>query len=167
MARLRISVWFVGYTEVIQDGHRADQYPGSRPVFRNSDRASTPGYRDPGAFLSTPTDELITSDCPSSKQSKSILSRARWSPDAEPFHHILVQRILRHAKAHVTRDCYIKVFDSTVSSAMHRLQVQFEQLEESKQESRQLEFEFAECIDQRIAITKSQARGGFSDLLGG
>jgi hypothetical protein len=45
---------------------------------------------------------------------------------------ILVQRILRHAKAHVTRDCYIKVFDSTVSSAMHRLQVQFEQLEESK-----------------------------------
>jgi len=40
----------VGYTEVIQDGHRADQYPGSRPVFRNSDRASTPGYRDPGAF---------------------------------------------------------------------------------------------------------------------
>jgi integrase len=80
---------------------------------------------------------------------------------------ILVQRILRHAKAHVTRDCYIKVFDSTVSSAMHRLQVQFEQLEESKQESRQLEFEFAECIDQGIAITKSQARGGFSDLLGG
>jgi hypothetical protein len=47
----------VGYTEV-QDGHRADQYPGSRPVFRNSDRASTPGYRDPGAFIDTnPTDE--------------------------------------------------------------------------------------------------------------
>jgi hypothetical protein len=43
----------VGYTEVIQDGHRADQYPGSRPVFRNSDRASTPGYRDPGAFHRT------------------------------------------------------------------------------------------------------------------
>jgi hypothetical protein len=51
----------VGYTEVIQDGHRADQYPGSRPVFRNSDRASTPGYRDPGAFVGTnPTGELIT-----------------------------------------------------------------------------------------------------------
>jgi integrase len=36
---------------------------------------------------------------------------------------ILVQRVLRHAKAHVTRDCYIKVFDSTVSSAMERLEV--------------------------------------------
>jgi hypothetical protein len=55
----------VGYTEVIQDGHRADQYPGSRPVFRNSDRASTPGYRDPGAFLDTnPADDPITSGLP-------------------------------------------------------------------------------------------------------
>jgi integrase len=67
---------------------------------------------------------------------------------------ILVQRILRHAKAHVTRDCYIKVFDSTVSSAMERLQVYVEQLEESKPESRQLEFEFAERFDRRTAITK-------------
>jgi len=25
--------------------------PKSRPVFRNSDRASTPGYQDPGAFM--------------------------------------------------------------------------------------------------------------------
>src|SRR5882757_80456 len=39
------------------------------------------------AFLRTnSTDELIASDCPSSKQSKSILSRALWSPNAEPFH---------------------------------------------------------------------------------
>src|SRR5580765_7258809 len=45
------------------------------------------------AFLSTnSTDELITSDCPSSKQSKSILSRAGWSPDAEPY-HLVKQRI--------------------------------------------------------------------------
>lgn len=45
--------------------------------------------------------------------------------------------------------------------------MQFEQLEEGTQESRQLEFEFAGCIDQRMALTKSQARGGFSDILGG
>jgi len=80
---------------------------------------------------------------------------------------ILVQRILRHAKAHVTRDCYIKVFDTTVAAAMERLQVQFEQLEEAERDSRQLEFAFAELFDQRIAIAKCQARGGFSDLLGG
>ena len=51
-----------GYTEVIQDGHRADQYPGSRPVFRNSDRASTPGYRDPGAFFGTNPASKIKSE---------------------------------------------------------------------------------------------------------
>ena len=61
---------------------------------------------------------------------------------------ILVQRILRHAKAHVTRDCYIKVFDSTVAAAMERLQVQFEQLQEAERDSRQLEFAFAERFDQ-------------------
>jgi hypothetical protein len=38
---------------------------GSPPVFRNSDRASRPGYQDPGAFVGTnPTDELITSELP-------------------------------------------------------------------------------------------------------
>jgi len=50
---------------------------------------------------------------------------------------------------------------------MERLQVQFEQLEEPERDSRQLEFAFAELFDQRIAIAKCQARGGFSDLLGG
>jgi hypothetical protein len=55
----------VGYTEVIQDGAHADQYTGSRPVFRNSDRASTPGYRDPGALVGTnPADESTTSSLP-------------------------------------------------------------------------------------------------------
>lgn len=44
---------------------------------------------------------------------------------------ILVQRILRHAKAHVTRDCYIKIFDRTVTDAMERLQVHIEALEEA------------------------------------
>ena len=80
---------------------------------------------------------------------------------------ILVQQVLRHAKAHVTRDCYITVFDTAVSSAMEKLEVQVERLEECTQESRQLEFTFAERLDWRTAIAKSQARGGFSDLLGG
>lgn len=80
---------------------------------------------------------------------------------------ILVQRVLRHAKAHVTRDCYIKIFDTAVSSAMQKLEVQVEQIEEGKQESRQLEFEFPDRFDRRTVIAKSRARGGFSDLLGG
>lgn len=80
---------------------------------------------------------------------------------------ILVQRVLRHAKAHVTRDCYIKVFDTAVSSAMERLEVQVERLEAGTQENRQLEFAFAERLDWRDAVAKSRARGGFSDLLGG
>jgi integrase len=37
---------------------------------------------------------------------------------------ILVQRVLRHSKAHVTRDCYIKGFDRTLVGAMERLQAQ-------------------------------------------
>jgi integrase len=80
---------------------------------------------------------------------------------------ILVQRILRHARAHVTRDCYIKVFDTAVFSAMEKLEVQVERLEEGTQESRQLEFAFAERLNCRAAAAKSRVRGGFSDLLGG
>ena len=34
----------------------------------------------------------------------------------------VVQRILRHARPHVTKECYIKVFDRTVLEAMERLQ---------------------------------------------
>jgi len=80
---------------------------------------------------------------------------------------ILVQRVLRHAKAHVTRDCYIKVFDTAVSFAMEKLEVQVERLEEGAQKSRQLEFAFAERLDCRTGVVGSQARGGFSDLLCG
>ena len=49
---------------------------------------------------------------------------------------------------------------------MERLELQVERLEEGKQDSRQLEFAFAEHLDWRTAIDKSRARGGFSDLLG-
>jgi hypothetical protein len=58
--RRRDNLWMVGYTEVIQDGAHADQYPGSRPVFRNSDRASTPGYRDPGVYQDFSNSQLTT-----------------------------------------------------------------------------------------------------------
>jgi integrase len=34
----------------------------------------------------------------------------------------IVQRILRHSRPHVTRDCYIKVLDHTVLQAMQKLE---------------------------------------------
>lgn len=81
---------------------------------------------------------------------------------------ILVQRILRHAKAHVTRDCYIKVFDDAVIAAMDKLQVQVEELEQQEHNNHyQLEFGFADSLGQRIAFAQSPTRGGFSDLVGG
>ena len=72
-----------------------------------------------------------------------------------------MQRILRHAKAHVTRDCYIKVFDRTVIGAMERLQAQVEELEELERDSHQMEFPFVDGLDQRIAVAGSQERRGF------
>ena len=82
---------------------------------------------------------------------------------------ILVQRVLRHAKAHVTRDCYIKVFDRTLIGAMERLQAQIEELEEQEQDSHQMEFFFVDGLDERIAVAERQVVGdaGFSELLGG
>lgn len=81
---------------------------------------------------------------------------------------ILVQRILRHLKAHVTRDCYIKVFDDAVIAAMDKLQVQTEELEQTERHNdHQLEFAFADSLDQRIAVRESPTRGGFSDFVGG
>jgi integrase len=35
----------------------------------------------------------------------------------------IVQRVLRHAKPHVTRERYIKAFDPAVMEAMQRMQV--------------------------------------------
>jgi integrase len=40
----------------------------------------------------------------------------------------VVQRILRHAKPHVTKECYIKVFDRAVREAMRRMQATLEEL---------------------------------------
>jgi len=40
----------------------------------------------------------------------------------------VVQRVLRHAKPHVTRERYIKVFDPAVLDAMLKMQATLEQL---------------------------------------
>ena len=40
----------------------------------------------------------------------------------------VVQRVLRHAKPHVTKERYIKVFDPAVLEAMRRMQATLEEL---------------------------------------
>jgi hypothetical protein len=43
----------------------------------------------------------------------------------------IVQRVLRHAKPHVTKDAYIKAFDPAVMEAMKRMQATVDVLEQS------------------------------------
>jgi integrase len=45
----------------------------------------------------------------------------------------VVQRVLRHAKPHVTRERYIKVFDPAVLDAMQKMQLTLEQLSRGQQ----------------------------------
>jgi integrase len=45
----------------------------------------------------------------------------------------VVRRILRHAKPHVTRERYIKVFDPAVTEAMRRMQATLEELRRGQQ----------------------------------
>ena len=45
----------------------------------------------------------------------------------------VVQRILRHAKPHVTKERYIKVFDPAVTEAMRRMQATLEELRRGQQ----------------------------------
>jgi integrase len=45
----------------------------------------------------------------------------------------VVQRVLRHAKPHVTRERYIKVFDPAVLAAMQKMQATLEQLRSGQQ----------------------------------
>jgi integrase len=47
----------------------------------------------------------------------------------------IVQRILRHAKPHVTRERYIKVFDPAVLDAMQKMQATLEQLRSGHQKA--------------------------------
>jgi len=45
-----------------------------------------------------------------------------------------VQRVLRHAKSHVTKDRYIKVFDPAVVAAMKKLEATLDLVNMSDQE---------------------------------
>jgi hypothetical protein len=86
-------------------------------VFKNGiEKEGLPGDITPALGAGGPTDELITSDCPLSKQAKSILSRARWSPDAEPF-HLVKQRSAFQSKAggHAARPPQLPVCALTLS----------------------------------------------------
>jgi hypothetical protein len=47
----------------------------------------------------------------------------------------VVQRILRHAKPHVTKERYIKVFDPAVLEAMRRMQATLEELRRGQQKT--------------------------------
>jgi integrase len=50
----------------------------------------------------------------------------------------IVQRILRHANPHVTKERYIKAFDPTVLEAMQQMQATLEVLEKSQAVVRQM-----------------------------
>jgi integrase len=68
----------------------------------------------------------------------------------------VVQRILRHSKAHITRERYIKVFDRTVLDAVEKVQARIEELRQAKEDRRQLELKFGDN-----ANVQSLADGGF------
>src|SRR5437899_10347914 len=76
---------------------------------------------------------------------------------------IVVQRILRHSKPHVTRERYIKVFDRTVLDAVDKVQARIEALRQMKEDRRQLELKF---VDASVGLpmtvnTESPTGGGF------
>lgn len=47
----------------------------------------------------------------------------------------VVQRILRRARPHVTKECYISVLDRTVLEAMEKLQSRIKEIEKERRES--------------------------------
>jgi integrase len=55
----------------------------------------------------------------------------------------VVQRILRHAKPHVTRERYIKAFDPAVLEAMQKMQTTLDALKAVASNGQQIYFEFA------------------------
>ena len=54
----------------------------------------------------------------------------------------VVQRILRHSKPRVTKEHYIKVFDSAVVEAVNKMQAQIEELRKAQGDRQQLELRF-------------------------
>jgi hypothetical protein len=60
------------------------------------------------------------------------------------------------AQPHVTRERYIKVFNSTVLDAVEKVQVRIEELSQAKEDRRQLELKFGDD-----GIVESHADDGF------
>ncbi len=69
----------------------------------------------------------------------------------------VVQRILRHSKPHVTKEHYIKVFDSTVVEAVNKMQAQIEELRKAQGDRQQLELRF---VDDQPATSAPQCSMG-------
>ena len=67
-------------------------------------------------FLANPAPD------PSACSVKGLRSDERHTPAPLGADEKIVQRVLRHAKAHVTKDRYIKAFDPAVLAAMKRME---------------------------------------------
>jgi len=80
---------------------------------------------------------------------------------------IVVQRILRHSKPHVTRERYIKVFDRTVLDAIDKVQARTEELRQMEEDRRQRELKFVYAsVDLPMTVkTESPTGGGFPPFL--
>lgn len=69
-----------------------------------------------------------------------------------------MQRVLRHSKAHVTKERYIKVFDRTVVEAVEKIQARIEELRQAKGSRQQLELEFGDDFGQPMTAAASPSR---------
>jgi integrase len=72
----------------------------------------------------------------------------------------VAQRILRHSKAHVTRERYIKVLDRTVLEAVEKVQPRIEELRQANADRQQLQLKFGDSV-----IAESPTVRRFSALL--
>jgi len=73
---------------------------------------------------------------------------------------IVVQRILRHSKPHVTRERFIKVFDRTVLDAVDKVQTRIEELRQRKEDRRQLELKFVDAsVDLPLTVNTENPTG--------
>ena len=57
----------------------------------------------------------------------------------------IVQRVLRHAKSHVTKDRYIKAFDPAVMAAMKKLEATVDLVNQSAPRVHQIQFAKSTC----------------------
>ena len=78
----------------------------------------------------------------------------------------VVQRILRHSRPHVTKECYIKVFDRTVLETAEKIQKRIEELRQAKEPCRQLELSFGDGVKRpRTALAEHPVFSRLTDSL--